>query len=157
MMVWSALPGSAACRCPAIHSGRSGSQSEPGQLLVQPVIADAELGAQPLPRPATDEIPILQVLLQPSEAELCQADLAVLLARLSLLDRADGGRGGGTLPPGRRHPANLVLVQQPPQGRGGDAKLLLNLPQRPRLGDQPILQVGPHPLKVQCGGAIAGA
>jgi hypothetical protein len=91
------------------------------------------------------------------EAELLQARLAAPLHRLRLLGGTDGGRGGGALPPCRRHPLNLVAVQQLPQGGGRDAKLALDLRQRPCPGDQPVLQVGPHPLEAECGRASGGA
>src|SRR5919197_286738 len=62
----------------------SGLQSELGQLLVQLVVADAELDAQPPQRPPLSEMPVLHVLLQACEAKFCQACLAALLHRLRL-------------------------------------------------------------------------
>jgi hypothetical protein len=61
--------------------------------------------------------------------------------------------GGGALPPGRRHPPDLVLVQQAPQGGGRGAKLAVYPRQGPRVGDQPVYQIGPHVLEAQLGGA----
>jgi hypothetical protein len=50
-----------------------------------------------------------------------------------------------------------MVVQQPPQGGGRDTRLTLNLPQHPRLGDQPVHQICTHPLKAECGRAVGGA
>jgi hypothetical protein len=126
MRVWSALPTPPVCQDLAIQPGRSRSQFQPGQLSVQPVIVDAELDAQPPPRPASDDIPVLQVLVERWEAELGQACLAALLDRLRLRGWTDRGRADDMLPPGRRRPADLVLVQQVAQRGGRDAELALN-------------------------------
>jgi hypothetical protein len=45
------------------------------------------------------------------------------------------------------------VVQQAPQGAAGSAKLAHHLRQRPRLGDQPVQQVGPDALEAELGGA----
>ena len=68
-----------------------------------------------------------------------------------------GPTAAAALPSGRRHPSDLVLVQQPPQGRGGDTKLALDLLQCPRLGDQPVHQVDPYVGEAECDRACGGA
>jgi hypothetical protein len=50
-----------------------------------------------------------------------------------------------------------VVVQQPPQGGGRSAKLVLDLLQRPCLGDHTVHQVAPQILEAECGRAVGGA
>jgi hypothetical protein len=59
--------------------------------------------------------------------------------------------------PGRRYPTDLVLVQQAPQGGGRGAKLVLYPRQGPRVGDQPVYQIGPRVLEAQLGQAVGDA
>jgi hypothetical protein len=61
------------------------------------------------------------------------------------------------LPPGRRHSPNLGAIQQTPHGGGCGAKLGGHLRLRPRLGDQPVQQVGPHATEAECGHLGGGA
>jgi hypothetical protein len=70
---------------------------------------------------------------------------------------AESSPGRGTLPPGRSHPPDLVLVQQSPHGGGRGAKLAPHLLQGPRVGDQPVLQIGPDALEAQLGDADGDA
>jgi hypothetical protein len=50
-----------------------------------------------------------------------------------------------------------VLVEQAPQGAAGSAKLGGHRRECPRLGDQPVHQVGPHALEAKVGDADGGA
>jgi hypothetical protein len=115
----------------------------------------AELGAQPPHRPAPPHKPVPQVVVQPREAELGQASL-VPLGRPRLLPGSAGSLGGGALPPGRRHPPDLVLVQQAPQGGGRGTQLGGYLLQGPRVGDQPVQQIGPHAGEAKLGDPSGG-
>jgi len=120
-------------------------------------MADAERGAQPPHRPAPPHMAIPQVLLDPGEAELPQARLAPLLGEVCLRPGSQASPWHGALPPGRRHPPNPVVVEQAPQGAAGSAELGGHLRQRPRVGDQPVLQVGPHAEEAELGDAGGGA
>jgi hypothetical protein len=107
------------------------------------------------PAPHTDPADTASSAAKPSSARR----LAALLDRPRLHLRSAGRRGGGAPPPGRRHPPNLMHLQQAPQSAGHGAKLAPHLLHGPRPGDQPVHQVGPHALEAQLGhpgGALLG-
>jgi hypothetical protein len=116
-----------------------------------------EFGAQPPHRPAPPHRPVPQIPLDPGKAQRRQPRLAPLPGGSCLRPGSQASPCHGTLPPGRPHPPNPVPVQQTPQGAAGSAKLDGHLLQRPRLGDQPVQQVGPHAVEAEFGGAGGGA
>ena len=61
------------------------------------------------------------------------------------------------MPPRGCRPPDLLLLQQAPQGGGRGGKLGGDLRQGPRLGDQPVHQVGPHPAEAELGHAVGDA
>jgi hypothetical protein len=120
-------------------------------------MTDPELGAQPPHRPAPPHKPVPQVLIDPSEAQLHQARLSPLLCDMCLRPGSQASPSHGALPRCRPHPPNPVLIEQAPHRGGRGAKLGGQLRQRPRLGDQPVYQIGPHAGGAEFGHAGGGA